>query len=173
MLNKINSILFYLSFLSFLVNIVVYFMGFIEIIDAINYALVIFGFISLTLGLMLTKNSPLPLKLSIVGLIGAGSLIWIIAVFKIIDFVAFWRFALLLIFSGIIWAIWNKVFVRGTGAMKIIFAISALTLVVCTLLTCFAFFDSSDFLLYSLIAFTASALIILLVHNLRSRKANP
>ncbi|MGV3629750.1 MAG: hypothetical protein ACO1O6_01005 [Bacteroidota bacterium] len=174
MLNKINSILFYFSFLSFVVNIVVYFMGFIEIIDAINYALIIFGFIGLTLGLMLTKKSPLPLKLAIVGLIGAGSLIWIISIFKIIDFAIFWRYALLLIFSGIIWAIWNKVFVRGTGVMKVIFALSGLMLILCTLLTCFSFFDNSDVLFYSLVAFTASTVIILLVHTLRSRKkVNP
>ncbi len=173
MLNKINSILFYLSFLSFLVNIVIYFMGFIEIIDAINYALIIFGFIGLTLGLMLTKKSPLPLKLAIVGLIGAGSLIWIFAIFKVIDFAVFWRYALLLIFSGIIWAVWNKVFVRGTGVMKIVFAISGLSLIACTLLTCFSVFDNSDFLFYSLVAFTASALLILVFHSRKSRKLNP
>lgn len=173
MLYKINEALFYLSFIAFVTNVLIYFTGFIEIIDAINYALIIFGFIGLALGLTLTRKSPLPLKLAIVGLIGTGSLLWIISIFKVISFAVYWKYALLLIFSGIIWAVWNKVFVRGTGVLKVIFALSALSLIACTLLTCFSFFDNSDFLFYSLLMFTLSALAILVVDSRKRKKLNP
>jgi hypothetical protein len=154
---KLNSVLFYLSFLAFVGNIIAYFMGFVPMISAINYSLII----CLFLGLMLTKNAPSILKIGIVGLITIGSLIWILAIFKIIDFAMFWKYGMLFIFSGIIWAVWNKVFSRGNNVLKIIFALSAISLLVTTVLTCFSYFDQSDTLFYSLLAFTVSAGLIM------------
>lgn len=170
MIYKINSTLFYLSFFSFLINLIAYLMGLIQIISAINFALIIFGFIGLTLGLMLTKKSPLRLKMAIVGLIGVGSLIWILAIFKIIDFAVYWKIALLLIFGGIIWAIWNKIFPKGNLLLKICFGLSSLALLLCTLLTCFSFFDDSNYLFYILLCFTASAILIMLLDFYKNRK---
>lgn len=158
---KINSVLFYLSFLAFVGNIIAYFMGFIPMIQAINYALIIFGFICLFLGLMLTKNAPALLKMGIVGLISIGALIWILAIFKLIDFASYWKYGMLLIFCGIIWAVWNKVFSKGTTLLKLLFASSALALLITTILTCFSYFDQSDTLFYSLLAFTVTALLII------------
>lgn len=173
MLNRINSIVFYLSFSLFLLNIIIYFMGFIQVIAAMNNAFVIFGFIGLTLGLKLTRNSPNKLKFGIVGLIFTGSLIWIISFyFKIIDFAIYWKYALLLIFIGIIWAIWNKVFFKGNKILKIIFALSSLMLVFCTVLTCFSFLDDSNFLFISLLVFTSSAVLIILLNERNKKKHN-
>lgn len=170
MLNKLNSLVFYASFLLFLVNIGSYFMGFIQIIEALNFAFIIFGFIGLSLGLKLTKNSPAKLKSLIVGLIFSGSAIWILAVFKVIDFAIYWKYALLLIFGGIIWAIWNKVFSKGNKFFQFLFAVSALMLLSCTILTCFSFFDDSNFLFYSLVFFTGSSVLIILMDRRNMKK---
>ena len=169
MLNKINSITFYISSLAFILNASIYLMGFIEIINAINYALVIFGFVCLTLALMLTKKSPIKLKMAIVGLIVAGSLIWTASVFKWLDLKIYWKYALLLIFTGIIWAIWNKIFFRGNRWTKILFSLSAALLLITSILTCFSFFDNSDLLFYSLVSYTFSAMLILIMHSLKQK----
>ncbi len=173
MLNRINSIVFYLSFCVFLLNIIIYFMGFIQIIDAMNNAFIIFGFIGLTLGLKLTKNSPNKLKFGIVGLIFTGSFIWIISFyFKMIEFAIYWKYTLLFIFVGIIWGIWNKVYFKGNNLLKTIFTLSSLMLVLCTFLTCFSFFDDSNFLFVSLLMFTASATLIILLNERNKKRAN-
>jgi hypothetical protein len=105
-----------------------------------------------------------------VGLIFCGSAIWILAVFKIVDFAIYWKYALLLIFAGIIWAIWNKVFSKGNKFFQFVFAASALMLFTCTLLTCFSFFDDSNFLFYSLVSFTGSSVLIILLDRRNAKK---
>lgn len=170
MIYKINSILFYLSFFAFIGDILAYFTGFLEVIDAINYALLVFGFICLFLGMMLTKNAPPSLKVSIVGLIGVGATLWLLSILKLLPFAIFWKYGMLLIFSGIIWAIWNKVFPKGSFFLKVIFGLSAFSLILTTLLTCFSFFDNSSILFYSLLIFTISSMVIILNHKSKKQK---
>lgn len=95
---------------------------------------------------------------------------WTISIFNILNFAVYWKYALLLIFSGIIWAIWNKVFLKGNKWIRTIFALSALSLLTCTILTTFSFFDNSNFLFYSLLSFTVSALLILIQDKRIERK---